>query len=863
MKAAVTVSAGTLILALAVGSTMQADLGDARDDVRTRAAAGLAVGLVSPATYLAPTAPVPLARYRATLNHLRPSVGGHARTTRSLAPVVLNEVVKKNCAGCHSDQRKMGNFSLQSFDLATVGATSPIIAEKMIGKLRTGMMPPPGRPRPAGDTLEVLTETLERQMDALAVRKPDIGRRSFQRLNRAEYERAIKDLLTLSVNAESWLPLDTKSANFDNIADVQIPSATVLEAYLDAASAVSRMAVGDAKATVSTSTYKVSRLANQNDYEGNTPVGTRGGTAATHYFPADGAYVFSVSLHSTPIGQLVGGNAPFDEQLEFSVDGQRVALLDIDRGMHESEPNGLDLKTVPITVKAGPHVIAAAYVRTFEGPVEDLMTPIGNSLPDTQIGIQDAITIQGHMKLLSVTGPFNPTGVSDTPSRRRVFTCRPLSAAEQRPCAEKIVNRLGSLAYRRPLTVTDRTAIMRFYDEEAKDGGFENGVRGAVEAILASPAFVFRAEEVAATAKPGTKVAVASTDLASRLSFFLWGTLPDSTLNSVAQRGLLNDTTVLVAQAKRMLADPRADALATRFAAQWLRLQDIEKVHPDPLLYPAFNLQLAKNLQQETELFMASLVRENRSLLDMYTADYTYVNDELARHYGMNDVVGSDFRRVTHTDKNRVGILGHGSVLLLTSQGNRTSPVLRGKWVMEVLMGSPPPPPPPNVPDLEVTGASKEGRMLTTRQRMEEHRDNASCRSCHQFIDPIGLALDNFDVIGQWRIKENNMPLDTRGDYYDGTKITGPRELQQVLLKRPVPLVRTFVTNLMAYAVGRRVEYSDGPAIRKIEASVKARNYRIQDVVLGVVKSDAFRMRMVPVAQAALPASGASVGHSR
>jgi hypothetical protein len=353
-------------------------------------------------------------------------------------------------------------------------------------------MPPPGRPRPAGDTLDVLTETLERQMDAIAVRKPDVGRRSFQRLNRAEYERAVKDLLTVSVNAESWLPLDTKSANFDNIADVQIPSATVLEAYLDAANAISRLAVGDAKASVSTTTFKVSRLANQNGRDGDTPIGTRGGTSATHYFPADGAYVFAVSLHSTPIGQLVGGNAPFDEKIEISVDGERVALMDIDRGMHESEPNGLDLKTVPITVKAGPRVVAAAYVRTFEGPVEDLMTPIGNSLPDTQIGIQDAITIQGHMKLFTVTGPFNPTGVSDTPSRRRIFSCRPLSAAEQRPCAERIVNRIGSQAYRRPLTVSDRKAIMSFYDDEAKNGGFESGVRGAVEAILASPYFVFR-----------------------------------------------------------------------------------------------------------------------------------------------------------------------------------------------------------------------------------------------------------------------------------------------------------------------------------------------------------------------------------
>ena len=353
-------------------------------------------------------------------------------------------------------------------------------------------------------------------------------------------------------------------------------------------------------------------------------------------------------------------------------------------------------------------------------------------------------------------------------------------------------------------------------------------------------------------------------DLASRLSFFLWGAPPDSQLVALGRRGLLTDTTVLIAQTKRMLADKRSSALSTRFAAQWLRLSDIEKVHPDALQYPDFREQIASDMVQETELFFDHLVRENRSFLDLYTANWTYVNEDLAKHYGIPGVVGTEFRRVEYpANSGRVGIFGHGSVLTLTSHANRTSPVLRGKWVMEVLMGTPPPAPPPNVPDLEKTGESKEGRMLTTRERMEEHRNNASCRSCHQFIDPIGLALDNFDVIGQWRIKENNMLLDTRGDYYDGTKITGPRELQQVLLKRPVPLVRTFVTNLMAYAVGRRVEYADGPAIRKIEASVKTKNYRIQDVVLGVVKSDAFRMRMVPVAQAALPASGASVGQSR
>ena len=819
-----------------------------------------------PATPVRHLAAASDARYRAALTTAPKRAPGHPvmRTgAPPIAPATLNEVVKKTCAGCHSEQRKMGNLSLQTFDLATVGATSPIIAEKIIGKLRTGMMPPPGRARPAGDTLLVLTETLERQMDARYAASPNPGNRAFQRLNRAEYERSVRDLLAVEVNAESWLPLDTKSANFDNIADAQLPSATVLDAYLDAASDISRLAVGDPRASTATSTYKVARLASQMDLADGAPLGTRGGSSVTHTFPADGEYVFTVTLHAVPTGQLYGSGAPFDEKIEVSVNGERVAMLDIDRGMSQADPNGMNMKTRPIPVRAGPQRITAAFVRTFEGPVNDNIAPIGNPIADTQIGSQNGITVQSHIQQFAVTGPYNPTGVSDTPSRRRIFSCRPTTDAEARPCAERIISRLGAIAYRRPLSAGDVQSLLSFYDTEAKTGGFEVGVRSAVEAVLASPHFVFRVEEVAAASKAGVRSAVNSMDLASRLSFFIWGAAPDSALVALARRGMLADTTVLLAQTRRMLADPRSEALSTRFAAQWMRLQDIEKVHPDANLFPDFHEQLAVDMRRETELFFNSLMRDNRSFLELYTADYTFVNQRLADHYGIQGVTGSEFRRVKYTDANRAGILGHGSVLTLTSHANRTSPVLRGKWVMEVLMGSPPPPPPPDVPDLEKTGEHKAGRMLTTRERMEEHRANPSCRSCHQFIDPIGLALDNFDVTGQWRIRENGAQLDTRGDYYDGTKISGPRELQQALLKRPIPLVRTFTQNLMSYALGRRVEYYDNPAVRKIEAAARANNYRMQDFVLGVVKSDAFRMRLVPVAQAAVPAHGTTRGSSR
>jgi hypothetical protein len=579
-------------------------------------------------------------------------------------------------------------------------------------------------------------------------------------------------------------------------------------------------------------------------------MGTRGGVSATHNFPADGEYVFAVSLHAIPTGQLFGSDAPFDEKIEISIQGERVALLEVDRSMSQADPNGMELKTNPITVRAGPHRITAAFLRTFDGPVNDNIAQIGHSIADTQIGSELGITNVPHLRDLVVTGPFNPTGVSETPSRRRIFRCRPTSPDEARPCAEKIIADIGGAAYRRALSATDRKALMGFYDEGAKEGGFELGIRAALEAILASPHFVFRIEELPARARAGERYAISDHDLASRLSFFLWGTPPDETLIDLARRGTLSNPSVLQAQARRLLADPRSEALATRFAAQWLRLQDIEKVHPDALQFPDFHEQLSDAMRRETELFFISLIRENRSVLDLLSADYTYLNESLARHYGIPGVTGAEFRRVSYPDDRRRGILGHASVLTLTSHANRTSPVLRGKWVMEVLLGSPPPPPPPGVPDLDKTADAKEGRLLTTRERMEMHRSNATCRSCHQFMDPIGLALDNFDVTGRWRIRENGAPLDTRGDFYDGTPVSNPAELQKALLKRPIPLIRTFAQNLMAYALGRRIEYYDHPAIRRMTGEAEANGYRLSDFILGVVRTDAFRMKRVSAVQA-------------
>ena len=765
----------------------------------------------------------------------------------AIAPESLTEVVHRVCGMCHNDAAKIGNLSLEKFDVAQANRDAET-AEKMIRKLRAGMMPPPGIPRPAGDTMKVLVETLERIVDAAAAAAPEPGSRTFQRLNRTEYARAIKDLLTLEVDAGSWLPLDTKSANFDNIADVQIPSATLLDSYLDAASEIARLAVGDGNASRTSTTYKIPRLQSQWDQVEGAPMGTRGGVSALHTFPADGEYVFLVSLHAIPTGQLFGSDAPFDEKIEVSVDGARVALLDVDRWMSQADANGMDLKTPPIQVRAGSHRITAAFLRTFEGPVNDNIASIGHSIADTQIGSEQGITNVAHLREFTVTGPYNPTGVSETASRRKIFTCRPTKAEEERSCAEKIVTQLGSAAYRRPLSASDLKGLMKFYEDGAKDGGFEIGVRTALEAILASPHFIFRLEEIQGGGRSGSRSAINDFDLASRLSFFLWGTPPDDQLLALARRGALADVTVLQAQAKRMLGDPRSEALATRFAAQWLRLQDIEKNHPDALQFPDFHAKLADDMRRETELFFNSIVRADKSVLDLFRADYTYLNEELAKHYGIKGVTGPEFRRVQYPNDTRRGLLGHASILTLTSHANRTSPVLRGKWVMEVLIGTPPPPPPPGVPDLEKTKEAEAGRMLTTRERMELHRSNEVCRSCHQFMDPIGLALDNFDVTGQWRIRENGIPLDTKGTFYDGTDISNPAELQAVLLKRPLPLIRNFTQNLMAYGLGRRVEYYDQPVVRAIARAAALNNYKFSDFVLGIVKSDAFRMKRVPAA---------------
>jgi hypothetical protein len=767
--------------------------------------------------------------------------------SRGITTVALDAVVQRYCAQCHNPRAKRGNLDLASYKVDSA-ATNLEVSEKVIRRLRAQMMPPPGARKAGGDTMVALVETLEQVIDKAGRVNP--GSRVFQRLNRPEYEAAVKDLLNVQISAGDFLPLDTKSANFDNIADVQSLSPTLLEAYLNAASAVSRMAMGDKTAAALTAIYTASPFSSQHPWDRveGAPYGTRGGIVASHAFPADGKYQFRIDVRGG-VGQRL-------DDVDVSLDGVRIALLHYEKGMDRSlssadAPQGADfVRTEPMFVKAGQQRVSVTFVRRQDGPYEDLVKPHDWSLASN--GTASAgTTAPAHIMELAILGPEKAEGVSESPSRKIIFSCRPSATLPAAACAEQILTRLGTRAYRRPLTSHDKAGLMGFYRMGSKDGGFEEGVRMALQAMLASPHFVFRFEEAPANVVAGATYAISDMDLASRLSFFLWGSIPDDQLLSLATQKRLSQPLVLDAQVKRMLADPRSAALSRRFASQWLRLQDIEKVRPDAFWFPDYDQQLADAMVKETEMFFADVVKNNRSVLDLFTADYTFVNERLARHYGIPNVAGPEFRKVSYPDATRRGLLGQGSYLVQTSMANRTSPVLRGKWVMEVLIGMPPPPPPPNVPTLEETAEAKNGRPLTTRERMEIHRADPTCKTCHQYMDPIGLAVDNFDVTGKWRYRENGVPLDTRGTMYDGIEVNTPSDLLRSLMSRPIPLVRAFTENLLAYAVGRRVEDFDQPTIRTIERDAAKDGYKMSSFITGVVKSPAFRtMRAESAAEA-------------
>jgi len=772
--------------------------------------------------------------------------------------LVQTSLVQTICVQCHTDQRKPGGVSFEHLSIDDI-ARNPELAERMIAKLRAGMMPPASAPkRPDDSSIHAFVVSLEARIDQAARAQPQPGSRRSQRLNRAEYARSIRAMLGLDVDVSQWLPPDTMSHNFDNIAAVQDLSPTLLQSYLDAASEISRLSVGDLDATATSVSYDVPQFVSQAGHVDGTPMGTRGGLAVVHIFPADGKYRFRLRLFSTLGGRLFGLTAS-GEKIQIAIDDRQVAMLDVDPRMSEAVPKGLMLETEPLDVRSGQHLVSAAFVQTAEGPVDDLIAPQAYTLADLDIGDAKGVTVLPHLRTLAIDGPLAVMGVSATVSRERIFTCRPTAAEDEIPCARTIVAKLAGEAYRGPVSDGQLQDLMRFYSQGRAAGGFEAGIRMALQAILTSPDFLFRIEPQPASVRPGGDYPISDRALASRLSFFLWSEPPDATLLKLAATGQLHDVAVLDGQVRRMLSDPRSFALSTRFAAQWLRLQDVAKVRPDALKYPMYDGTIERDLIKETELFFDSIVRNDASVLDLLSADYTYANEQLARYYGIPGVVGAHFRRVSLEGTHRRGLLGQGSILVETSVATRTNPVLRGKWVLEVLLGQPPPPPPPNIPPFDATGAvSADGRPLSIRQRMEEHRKSPFCASCHRMIDPIGLALENFEPTGQWRIADNDVPVDASTVLYDGTPMNGLDGLVQVLLKHQDTFLRVFTQNLMAYALGRDVQFFDMPAVRSIVGKAGVNGNRFSSYVLGIVNSDAFRMNRASEAQATDGAEGLS-----
>ena len=767
-----------------------------------------------------------------------------AAQTASGRPAELRAALDQYCVVCHnsyvSTQATASGVVLDRADLNDP-ASDPALWERVIRKLRTGEMPPAGMLRPDPATYDALTGWLESRLDRAALERPNPGRPAIHRLNRAEYANAIRDLLALEVDAAALLPPDDSADGFDNIADNLSLSPALLERYLAAAAKLSALAVGSSAISAGSETYRVRGDTSQTEHLEGLPLGTRGGVAALHTFPLDGEYVIKVKLLETNLGTIRG--LQHESRLEIAVDGRRVLLAPVggadDYAVSSINAtdmvNALDARlTARVVVGAGQRSVTAAFLQPSAslGPIR--LQPFYRST----IVATDHLGVP-HVEHMTISGPFNATGPGETVSRARVFSCRPATATAERPCAAAILSSLARRAYRRPVTESDLTGLLRFYDEGSRDG-FEAGVELALRAMLASPKFVFRAERDPAGVGPGEIYALGDLELASRLSFFLWSSIPDDELLDVAERGRLREPDVLERQVQRMLADPKSQALVTNFAAQWLHVRNVRSATPDKNDFPNFDDTLRQAFARELELLLGGVILGGGSVLDLLTADYTFVNERLALHYGMPYVYGSHFRRVEGLDETRRGLLGKGGILLVTSHADRTSPVVRGKWILDNLVGSPPPPPPPEVPALPETEGAQPATM---RERMSEHRANPVCASCHNVMDPLGLALENFDAVGTWRTHEQGKLVDASGQLSDGTRIEGAAGLRAALLKRPEVLVSTAAAKLLTYALGRGLEPSDMPAVRAIVREAEKDGYRFESLIAGVVSSTPFRMR--------------------
>jgi cytochrome c551/c552 len=767
------------------------------------------------------------------------------------------------CVTCHNSKLKTGGLALDKLDLTRV-APDAETWEKVARKLRAGMMPPAGAPRPDRKSLDTLEGAVEDALDRAAAANPNPGRAPLHRMNRGEYANAIRDLLGVEVDAATLLPADDSDGGFDNIADVLGISPALLERYVSAAAKISRLAVGDPETAPLDVTYTVKGDLSQTATLDGLPVGTRGGTLIHHNFPLDGEYDIKLSLMKLSFGQVFGEGAQ-NQELEVTVNGRRVKLYKLDdvpmffmKGTPASFPPPAPLtdpleeraKMSPdihlefkLNVKAGPQTIGVAFLQPSYDANEDLVHRPGASTFDSNIGMQYGYDTVPHLARVDITGPYHATGSGDTPSRRSIFVCHPSAPADEIPCARRIFSNLVRRAFRRAPTDSDLESLLSFYQQQRNQGGsFESGIEIGLRRILADPEFVFRFEPPPAGVAPGQPYRISDTELASRLSFFLWSSIPDDELLNLAIQNKLHDPAVLERETRRMLADGRAHALTANFAGQWLYLRDLKSSNPDAREYPDFDDNLRQGFQRETEMLFESVVREDRSVLELLDADYTFVNERLAKHYGISGIYGPDFRRVSVPSDARRGLLGQGSMLLVTSNANRTNPVSRGKWILENLLGSPPPLPPPNVPPLkENTG---ETVATSVRERMEQHRANQPCAGCHKIMDPIGLSLENFDGVGHWRDADAGAKIDASGRLVDGTRINGPSGLRQALLNRPQAFVGTMTEKLLMYAVGRETKYYDMPVVRAIMRDAQGDRYRFSELVLGIVKSAPFQMKI-------------------
>jgi hypothetical protein len=772
-------------------------------------------------------------------------------------------LVGRYCLTCHNQRLKTGGLVLEGLDVQHPGEQAEIW-EKVARKLRSGAMPPPGAPRPDRDSFTRFVSWLETELDRDGALKPNPGRPAIHRLNRAEYTNAVRDLLGVEIDGRSLLPSDDSSYGFDNIADVLTMSPTLLERYLSAARRIGRLAVGDQNARPVVQIYTLPRTLVQLDrMSDDLPFRSRGGTVIRHYFPADGEYAVKIRMQRALNTNVIRGLANH-EQLDVRLDQVRLELFAIGgECVGSAEPrcrkppglvqasdyerNADAVLELRFAAKAGPHRLGVSFVKRSaaapEGP-GPVRLPAGGSAD----GFDQAAEMS--VDTIQIEGPFGAAGIGDTPSRKAIFVCRPGDAGARRSdadegCARTILARLARRAYRRPVTDADVQTLLGFYRTGRTSGGFEAGIELALERLLVSPEFLFRVESDPADLPAGAAHRISDVELASRLSFFLWSSIPDDELLDAAARGKLKEPAVLPQQVARMLADPRSRSLIVNFAGQWLYLRNVGSAAPDPDLFPDFDLTLRDAFQRETELFLDSQLHEDRSATELLSADYTFVNERLARFYGIPNVYGSHFRRVTLPDDRRGGLLGQASILTVTSYATRTSPVVRGKWLLENVLGSPPPPPPPNVPPLKENGEA--GTAPTSvRQRLEEHRSNPVCASCHVRMDPLGFALENFDAIGKWRTSDANAPIDASGTFPDGTRFTGPAEFRRVLLAHREQFVATLTEKLMTYALGRGVEYYDMPAVRKILREAAPRDDRWSSLILGIVTSAPFQMRTVP-----------------